>query len=144
MSSAPSLLRRALPFLAVALLIAVAYDAWIFYSRWSNEREAKKSEVRREAEEARQTLELLGGDRLKILDFYATPGAIARGQHATICYGVNAAERVRIDPPVEELHPAVSHCLEVAPREDTDYKLTAQDKAGHSVTASLSIHVLRR
>jgi hypothetical protein len=140
-SGAPTFLRRALPFLAVVLVIAVGYDAWIFYSRWSNEREAKKADARKEADDARRTLELLGGDRLKILDFYATPGAIERGQHATICYGVNAAERVRIDPPVEELHPAVSHCLDVAPSEDTNYKLTAEDRAGHSVTASLSIHV---
>ena len=136
-------LRRALPYLTVALVIAIVYDGWVFFSRWSGAREAQKAEALRQAKDARRNLELLGGDRLKILDFYATPGAIVRGQHATICYGVNAAERVRIDPPVEELHPAVSHCLDVAPSEDTDYKLTAEDKAGHSATASLSIHVLR-
>jgi hypothetical protein len=142
-SSASTFLRRALPYLTVALFIVVVYDGWTFYSRWANARESKKVEARKQAEDARRTLELLGGDRLKILDFYATPGVIARGGHSTICYGVNAAERVRIDPPVEELHPAVSHCLEVAPVRDTDYKLTAEDRAGHSVTASLSIKVAR-
>jgi hypothetical protein len=142
-SGVPTFLRRALPFISVALVFAVAYDGWIFYSRWSNAREAQKAESLKQADEARRTIELLGGDRLKILDFYATPPVIVRGQRATICYGVNGAERLRIDPPVEEIHPAVSHCLQVAPMMDTDYKLTAEDRAGHSVTASLSIKIQR-
>ncbi len=142
-TQAPSLLRRALPYLTVAAVIAVAYDGWIFYSRWSGEREAEKAEAVKQAQDARRTLELLGGDRLKILDFYATPGTIRRGERATICYGVNAADRVRIDPPVEEIHPAISHCLQVAPAHDTDYKLIAEDRAGHVVTQSLVIKVAR-
>ena len=134
-------LRRALPYLTVAVFIAVAYDGWIFYSRWSGVREAQKADARKQAQDARRTLDLMGGDRLKILDFYATSPAIRRGERATICYGVNAADRVRIEPLVEELHPAVSHCLQVAPLKDTEYKLTAQDRAGHIVTQSLTIKV---
>jgi hypothetical protein len=137
----PSLLRRALPYLTIAVVIVVAYDGWIFYSRWSGARDAEKEEKRKQAQDARRTLDLLGGDRLKILDFYATPGAIRRGEPATICYGVNAAERVRIEPPVEELHPAISHCIQVSPLRDTDYKLIAEDHAGHKVTQTLTIKV---
>jgi hypothetical protein len=133
-------LRRALPYLTVAVVIAIAYDGWIFFSRWSGAREAQKAEALKQAQDARRNLELLGGDRLKILDFYA-PAAIHRGERATICYGVNAADRVRIDPPVEQLQPAFSHCLQVAPLKDTDYKLIAEDRAGHSVTQSLTIKV---
>lgn len=136
-----NVLRRVLPYLTVAMVIAVAYDGWIFYSRWNDAREAQKAAVRQQAQEARRTLDLLGGDQLKILDFYATPAAIQRGKQALICYGVNAAERVRIEPPVEQLHPAVSHCFQVSPLRDTDYKLSADDGAGHSVTASLSVKV---
>ncbi len=138
-----SFLRRVLPYLTAAVIIAVALDGWIFYSRWNYAREARKAEQLKQAQDARRTLELLGGDRLKILDFYATPGAIRRGQRATICYGVNAADRVRIDPPVEELHPAFSHCLEVAPVNDTDYKLVAEDRAGHTATETLTVKVTR-
>jgi hypothetical protein len=123
------------------VVIAIAYDGWIFYSRWSDARQAQKVEVQKQAQDARRTLELLGGDRLKILDFYATPGAIRRGQPASICYGVNAAESVRIEPPVEQLHPAISHCMEVSPLRDTNYKLIAQDHAGHTVSESLTIKV---
>jgi hypothetical protein len=136
-----SFLRRVLPYLTVALVIGLAYDGWIFFSRWNYSREAGKAEQLKQAQDAHRTLEVLGGDSLKILDFYATPGAIRRGQRATICYGVNAAERVRIDPPVEELHPAVSHCLQVTPLQDTDYKLVAEDRAGHTATESLTIKV---
>jgi len=134
-------LRRALPYLTVAVVVAVAYDGWIFYSRWSGARAAAKAESLIQAQDARRTLESLGGDRLKILDFYATPPSIRRGQQATICYGVNAADRVRIDPPVGEIHPALSHCLQVAPIHDTDYKLIAEDRAGQVVTQILAIKV---
>jgi hypothetical protein len=134
-------LRRALPYLTFAVIVAVAYDGWIFYARWSAAREAQKAEAQKQAEDARRTLEVLGGDRLKILNFYAAPASIHRGQRAMLCYGVNAADRVRIDPPVEEIHPAISHCLQVAPLHDTDYKLIAEDHAGHSVNQSLTIKV---
>jgi hypothetical protein len=131
-----------MPYVTVALVIAVAYDGWIFYSRWSGVQDAEKAQAQKEAQDARRTLDLLGGDRLKILDFYATPGAVRRGQSSLICFGVNQAERVRIEPPVEELHPAVSHCFEVSPLRNTDYKLIAEDRAGHTVTQSLSIKVV--
>ena len=140
-TKASALLRRILPYLTIAVIMAVAYDGWIFFSRWNDTRQAAKAEARQQAQDARHTLELLGGDQLKILDFYATPGAIRRGGHASICYGVNAAERVRIEPPVEQLHPAVSHCIEVSPLRDTDYKLIAEDHAGHAVTERLTIKV---
>ncbi len=138
-SKLASLLHRLLPYLAIVIVIAGLYDAWVFYSR--SRRDAEKSEAATQSEDARQTLEELGGDRLKILDFYAAPGTIRRGQQATICYGVNAANHVRIDPPVEDIHPAVSHCVQVAPARTTDYKLTAQDRSGHTATAMLTITV---
>ncbi len=68
-----------LPYLTVAVLIAVVYDGWIFYARWSGAREAQKAEALKQVQDARRTLELLGGDSLKILDFYASPPVIRRG-----------------------------------------------------------------
>ncbi len=44
---------------------------------------------------------------------------------------------------MEEIWPALSHCLEVAPRKDTEYKLIAEDGAGHSVSQSLVLKVTR-
>ena len=134
-------LRRILPYITIAVVIAIGYDGWIFFSRWNDAREATKAAAQQQAQEARRTIELLGGDHLKILNFYASPPTIRRGQQSLICYGVNAAEHVRIEPPVEQLHPALSHCFNVSPDRDTDYKLGADDRAGHTVTASLSVKV---
>lgn len=141
MGNSRTFVARLLPFLAIAIVAGVGYDGWIFYGRWRDARDAQKASVRREAEDARRIVDALGGDRLKILDFYASPKTIRRGQSATICYGVNAAQSVRLDPPVEELHPAYSRCFQVTPRHDTAYKLTVVDRAGHTLTQDLSIQV---
>jgi hypothetical protein len=135
------LLRRVLPYLAVVLVIAVVYDGGIFCSRWRYARDAEKARATKEAEDGRRVVDALGGDSLKILDFYASPPTVRLGQKSLICYGVNAAESVRLDPPVEQLHPAVSHCFQVAPSRDTEYKLTVRDRAGHTLTQSLTIQV---
>jgi hypothetical protein len=37
----------------------------------------------------------------------------------------------------------MSRCLDVSPKKDTTYVLTAQDEAGHTDTAQLAIKVLR-
>ena len=135
------LIRKCLPFLAVALFGAAAYDGWFFYSRWRNVREVERRRQSKEAEEARRTFEMLGGGRLKILNFYASPGAIRRGEHANICYGVYGARSVRIEPLVEVLQPAVAHCVQVAPSKSTEYKLVADDSLGNTATERLVIQV---
>lgn len=56
----------------------------------------------------------MGGDELKILSFAASTGIIHPGGSATICHGVNEAKTVRIEPPVENVYPALTHCLEVS------------------------------
>src|SRR5277367_5199413 len=101
--------------MAVAVVAAVLYDAWIFYSRWSDAHRAEQARQEKEASDARKTLEMLGGGQLKILDFYASPGAVKRGDHANLCFGVSGATSVRIEPHVEDVHPALSHCMQISP-----------------------------
>ena len=86
---------------------------------------------------------MLGGGQLKILSFYASPGVIRRGEKTNLCYGVYGAKTVRIEPPIEELHPAVAHCLQVSPATTTQYKLIAEDASGHSVSQSAVLRVGR-
>ena len=136
-----SLLRKGLPILSVAVLAAIAYDGWVFYSRWRDAREREQRSQAKEAEEARRTIDMLGGGQLKILNFYASPGAIRRGEHASICYGVYGAKSVRIEPPVKELYPAISYCLQVSPSKSTEYKLVAEDDSDHTATQSLMLRV---
>ncbi|MBZ5610595.1 MAG: hypothetical protein LAP38_20215 [Acidobacteriia bacterium] len=143
-SQPSSLLRRALPILTVIIGVAVLYDGWIFYSRWSSARKLEQERARAEAERASRTIKLLGGDQLKILGFYAAPAVVQRGQATSICFGVTGAARVRIEPPiVEDLHPSLSRCFQVAPRNDTEYKLTAEDAAGHTMTQSMVVRIAR-
>ena len=136
------LLRRVLPLVSILVLAAVIYDGWIFYSRWRSARETEQARQAEEAHRARQTLDLIGGTDFRIINFYASPQVIRRGNQAKICFGVYGAKRVRMEPAVEDLHPAVSYCLQVAPRKDTAYKLIAEDGAGHAATASLVIRVV--
>jgi hypothetical protein len=136
------LLRKALPYLIVAIVAAAAYDGWIFYSRWQYGQEAERAKKEKEAADARRTLGLLGGGELKILNFYGSPGTLHRGQSASICFGVYGAKSVRIEPPVEDLRPTTMHCLQVSPSKTTKYTLVATDGAGHSTNESLTLKVI--
>ncbi len=138
-----SLLRRVVPWLSVVIAIAAIYDGSIFYSRWSQRQAAEKERKAKEVAHAREVVKLLGGDALKILTFYAIPATIRAGQDATLCYGVNGAKTVRMDPPAGEVWPALSRCLQVSPRRDTEYKLTADDGAGHTMEKSFVVKVKR-
>lgn len=137
------LLRKALPFLTVAILLAAGYDGWFFYARWRAARETERLIQAQEAEDARRTIDMLGGGKLKILNFYVSPGAIRRGEHANICYGVYGAKSVRIEPPVEELHPAVARGFPVSPSSSTEYRLVAEDGLGHTATEVSLLQVAR-
>ena len=144
MSNQPrSLFRRLLPWLTILLCAAILYDVFVFYSRSRQSQKAQRERETAEAARDRRTLEALGGDKLKILSFYAAPSMIHAGESTLICFGVNAAKSVRIEPPVEELHPTLSRCFRVSPRHDTDYKLIAEDAGGHTLTESLQIRVTR-
>ena len=136
-------MKKAAPYLGVVLAIALLYDGYIFYSRWSEKRDVQRRQDQQEAALAKKTLDLLGGGALKITSFYVSPGVIRKGSTANICYGVTGAKTLRIDPPVEEVWPALTHCLQVSPVKDTEYKLTAQDAGGHSVSESFVLQVVK-
>ena len=136
-----SVLRKILPFLSVVVVIAALYTAWIFYSRRSADRDVQQAREAKELEDARRTVRLLGGGQFKILAFYAYPGVIGRGEETRICYGVSGAKMVRIEPGVEAIKPSLNRCLNVAPRKTTQYRLIAEDGAGHTVTESFTLRV---
>lgn len=66
----------------------------------------------------------------KILHFYAAPGECRPGERVTICYGVENADRVAIDPKVRELAPSLNRCFSVAPQTSTKYTLRAEGAGG--------------
>ena len=78
---------------------------------------------------------------VRITQFYANPPAVPRGGKALLCYGVEGATAVRIEPPVEQLSPALTRCFEVTPDRNTEYKLIATNAAGDTAEASVSIRL---
>src|SRR5690242_12743587 len=101
------MIRRALPF-ALALFILSCGTP------------AQKESPTRKAAPANVT----------ITQFYAPQPMVPKGMHGQLCYGVEGAKSVGIDPPVEQLWPAVSRCFEISPKGKTTYTLTARGENG--------------
>jgi hypothetical protein len=78
----------------------------------------------------------------RITQFYATAPALPRGESTNICYGVEGASAVTIDPPVEQLKPTLSRCISVSPTETTTYTLTAANEQGKTSSQSTTVTVV--
>jgi hypothetical protein len=76
---------------------------------------------------------------VRIVNFYATAPQLPRGEKELLCYGVENAKTVWLDPPRQELSAALSRCVEVEPKETTTYTLTAQDAAGGKATQQVTV-----
>lgn len=138
------MLRRILPWLTAVLGIVVLYDVGAFYFRWRSVQQDEERQAARVAEDAKKTIDMLGGDQLKILNFYASPGVVRRGESASLCYGVNAAKTVTITPDVgTPVYPAYTRCLQVQPKATTEYTLTAEDSSGKKATEAVKVTVAR-
>jgi hypothetical protein len=74
---------------------------------------------------------------VKITQFYAPPNPPS-GEKMLICYGVENAKEVRLDPPVETVFPAMARCFEYTPKKAVTLKLTAIGE-NSSVTQSLEV-----
>jgi hypothetical protein len=77
----------------------------------------------------------------KITQFYTTQAQLARGETALVCYGVENARTVWLEPPRHELSAALSRCVAVSPTADTTYKLTAEGEDHQAVTRELKVMV---
>jgi hypothetical protein len=78
---------------------------------------------------------------VKITQFYANPPAVPKGGRSLLCYGVESAAKVRIEPPVEQLSPSLTRCFEVRPTETTTYKLIAEGRDGGSAEATVTVSI---
>lgn len=135
------IIRRLLPYTTAAAVLAVFYVAWVFVSRWNDTRRMERAAAARKAKPLDDFNQTYSSGQLKILSFYATPGIVARGDKALLCYGVVEAKTVRIEPKVDGVWPAISRCVEVSPTRNTRYTLTAGDDRGHIATESIVVRV---
>jgi hypothetical protein len=132
---------RILLIMPVFVLIAALYAGWIVYSRWSDAAQARHAAAAREAERAREDVELNGGSQLKITMLYVSPAVVRKGQTAQICYGVVNATNVAFDPLIDNVWPSRNRCVDVSPKKSTTYTLVADDGAGHTDKARVSVQV---
>jgi hypothetical protein len=133
--------RSLLPYTTAALVIALVYTGWVFFSRWSENRRLEQTAAEQRHKLDKDITDKYGSGALKILSFYANPGIVARGQKTLLCYGVVNAKSVRIEPLAERVWPAVTRCLEITALRETRFTLTAEDDQGHSATESFVLQV---
>jgi hypothetical protein len=125
----------------ILAVFACLYLGLIYYSRTATNRELIQDLEERKASQDRAVVDAYGGNSLSILSFYANPAAIHPGEKTQLCYSVPNAESVRIDPPVENVWPSLSRCVDVAPTSDTVFTLIAEDANGNTVTAETTVEV---
>ena len=125
----------------ILLAFACIYLGLIYYSRKSADQDLIQDMEEQKASQDRAVVDAYGGSSLSILNFYANPAAIRQGETTEICYSVPNAEKVRIEPPVKNVWPSLSRCVDVSPTKDTVYTLIAEDADGNTVTANTTVEV---
>ena len=142
---AKTLLKNPLLYSSLLVGIALVVVSWILYSRWqedrSIERRTREEASRKQLENDRIALEQLGGKELAIQSFYASPGAIHKGESVQLCYGVANAKIVKLEPQPTAVWPSYARCVRISPAKNTTYTLTISDAAGNTKTQSLQLTV---
>lgn len=144
-SQTKGVFRNPLLYSSVVLAVALLAVAWVMFSRWvTNHQYEERTRLEREAQQResdRKAVEQLGGTEFAIRSFYASPGAIRRGETVQLCYDVANAKSVTLEPQNNAVWPSHSRCVPVSPARDTTYTLTITDAAGNIKTASLQVIV---
>jgi hypothetical protein len=135
------------PLLYSSILVGIVLliVGWILFSRWQQnlaiERHSREERSEKQREQDRVALEQLGGKELAIQSFYASPGAIHKGDSVQLCYGVANAKTVKLEPQSNPVWPSYARCVSVSPTKSTTYTLTISDAAGNVQTQSLEVKV---
>ncbi len=78
---------------------------------------------------------------VKITHFYAGSREIPDNQSVGLCYGVENARTVRLEPPAEELKPGFNRCVYLTPDRTTTYRLVAEGFDGSTASESVTVRV---
>jgi hypothetical protein len=140
-----SVFRNPLLYSSFALAVVALVVGWILVSRWQENKQidqrSAEAKSEKQKENDRAALDQFGGKELDIQSFYASPGAIHRGETIQLCYGVANAKIVKLEPQPNPVWPSYSRCVDVKPTKTTTYTLTIQDAAGNAKTQSLEVKV---
>jgi hypothetical protein len=80
----------------------------------------------------------------KINHFYAGSAAVERGEPVSLCYSVENAASVRMEPPVEGVSPSPNRCVQAKPAANAEYKLIATGRDGAEVSQTVQVKVVPR
>jgi hypothetical protein len=123
------------------IVLAAVYSGLVFYSRYEDNLEIQQRAAEKKRADDQRVLEMMGGNTFDILNFYASPGHVHRGDDVHLCYGTSNAKSLSLDPKDANVYPAYSNCVTVTPRKTTTYTLTAADDKGNNKTASVTVEV---
>jgi hypothetical protein len=140
-----SIFKNPLLYSSAMLAVAMLFVVGVLFSRWLENRRIDRQAVEQRAQKQlaqdRAALEQMGGKNLAIQIFYASPGAVRRGETVQLCYGVANAKTVNLEPQSNPVWPSHARCVDVTPSETTTYTLTIEDAAGHSQSQPLEVKV---
>jgi hypothetical protein len=140
-----SIYKNPLLYSSFALAIVALVVGWILFSRWQEnkqiDRHTTEAKAEKQRENDRAALDQFGGKELDIQSFYASPGAVHRGETAQLCYGVANAKTVKLEPQPNPVWPSYSRCVDVTPTKTTTYTLTIQDDRGNTKSQTVEIKV---
>ncbi len=91
---------------------------------------------------AREPVKQATPKHAKILQLSAANNQVERGQSLTLCYGVEDATSVRLEPPEEVLGLSHSRCIAVSPKHNTTYTAIAKGEDGEEVRQSFPVSVV--
>jgi hypothetical protein len=140
-----SVFKNPLLYSSFALAMVAAVVGWILFSRWQENRQIDRQAAEQRSEKQRESdraaLHQFGGKELDIQSFYASAGAVRRGESVQLCYGVANAKTVRLEPQPNPVWPSYSRCVNVSPTKTTTYTLTVQDAAGGTKSQNVEVKV---
>lgn len=137
----PANYKRFLAVWCVLVGIVLIYVGYVFYSRSEDVRRIQEEAAEKKRAQDAEAVESMGGSQFDILNFYADPGAIHRGDSVKLCYAVSNAKSVTLEPQSNPVWPSYSRCVSVSPEKTTTYTLTATDAAGHTKSSTLEVQV---
>jgi hypothetical protein len=144
-STSGSVFKNPLLYSSFALGLVALVVGWILFSRWQENKQIDERRAEALSEKKKQNdraaLDQFGGKELDIQSFYASPGAVHRGESVQLCYGVANAKTVKLEPQSNPVWPSYSRCVDVKPAKTTTYTLTVADASGNTKTQTVDVRV---
>ena len=133
-------------YFGLLLLCVAAFVSYVMLERYLSKRAFEDRMAREEAarrlEDNRRAIEQLGGSELAIRGLYLSRSTIHPGQSAQLCYDVANAKTVALVPPIAEVWPSHSRCIDLKLKKTTTFTLTIADASGKSLSQSVELKVL--